>query len=633
MSSHQQRWDAFCDAVLARAVARRRARWGQGFDPAAGSTVGDADLDRLLASLPSADTTPAGEAAAIGAALGDPDADDALAWIAAAADLDAGSTQVLALAVGIAWSPVRQQLLGYVQDDLTVRGLMVSSIPTLLDLPADAARLVAPDAPLRRSCVVDVRDERMVGTGIVEVAPAVLWYTIGDESRDPALPDGAVVYPGDPVAAPGRWLVHGPDRVRRLQAAARLVGSTRLLVTPEPSTPAEWAAVVRTAVCRATAVVLDVPTLGAAAAGWIARAPTIPWVISSRHQMSLHEVPDLRFVEQRADEGTASDDEVAELLGAVSPGHRLTAEQLQLLGRIDGIDPHESVRRLATGELERLANRIHPRYTWDDLVLTPDRMAKVREVATRVVHHRTVYGDWGFPAVPADGVVALFAGPPGTGKTMAAEVLAGELGLDMFKVNLANVVSKYIGETEKELERLFDAAEGGGVLLVFDEADALFGKRTAVDDSKDRYANIETSYLLQRVESYRGVTILTTNLASNIDEAFVRRITVSVEFAIPEPAERLRIWQGAIPKSAPVDRDVDLAFVAERIPVAGSVIRSATLNAAFVAAAAGSPIGMRHIVLGLRREYQKLGKLITPTEFGPWFDVAAGNDVDPPDAS
>jgi SpoVK/Ycf46/Vps4 family AAA+-type ATPase len=217
-------------------------------------------------------------------------------------------------------------------------------------------------------------------------------------------------------------------------------------------------------------------------------------------------------------------------------------------------------------------------------------------------------------------VVAMFAGPSGTGKTLAAEVVAGELGLDLYKVDLSAVVSKYIGETEKNLERIFGAAAAGDLVLFFDEADALFGKRSEVSDAHDRYANIEVAYLLQRLETYDGLVVLATNLQRNIDPAFLRRISVAIDFVPPEEPERRQIWARAFPSTAPV-ADVDIDFLARQFKITGGVISNAALGAAFLAAAEDSPITMRHAVLSVKREFQKLGRLRTEKEFDRYFDL------------
>ena len=234
------------------------------------------------------------------------------------------------------------------------------------------------------------------------------------------------------------------------------------------------------------------------------------------------------------------------------------------------------------------------------------------------LRRRQVYDDWGFTATPSSGVVALFSGPSGTGKTLAAEIVAGELGLDLFKLDLSSVVSKYIGETEKNLEVIFDAASAGNVVLFFDEADSLFGKRSEVKDARDRYANIEVSYLLQRLEAYDGLVIMATNFEKNIDDAFLRRIHVRIEFAVPGPEERVRIWEQSFPAGAPLAADVDIDWLAQRFELSGGAIRNASLNAGFFAASHGEHITMQSVVVGLAREYRKMGRLITAKDFGEY---------------
>lgn len=265
-----------------------------------------------------------------------------------------------------------------------------------------------------------------------------------------------------------------------------------------------------------------------------------------------------------------------------------------------------------TGRMSALGRLLPERHTWDDLVLPPDRKTLLREICMHLRHRSRVHGEWGYGDKLANGksLSALFSGPPGTGKTMAASVVARELGVAMFHVDLATVVSKYIGETEKHLAALFAEAEAASAALFFDEADALFAKRTEVRDAHDRYANLETSYLLQRIEAFEGVVILATNFQKNLDEAFLRRLSFVVEFPFPPVAERLRIWQGLWAPEAPRDPDVDLAFLAERIELSGGHLRNIALAAAFLAADEGAPIAMRHLLHATRREYQKLGKVL-----------------------
>jgi hypothetical protein len=275
-------------------------------------------------------------------------------------------------------------------------------------------------------------------------------------------------------------------------------------------------------------------------------------------------------------------------------------------------------RRLSRTRLEDLAERIDSTVGWDDLVLPGPPGDAVRRIGLHVRHRATVYDDWGFAAASPRGlgIGALFAGPSGTGKTMAAEVLANELRLDLYRIDLAGVVSKYIGETEKNLRRIFDAAEDGGAVLLFDEADALFGKRSEIKDSHDRFANIEVSYLLQRMEAYRGLAILTTNLKSALDPAFLRRIRFVVQFPFPEAAQRAEIWRRIFPPSVPTEK-LDMAKLA-RLNVAGGNIRNIALNAAFPAADAGGPVRMSHLLQAAKEEYTKLEWPMTDAEIGGW---------------
>jgi hypothetical protein len=270
------------------------------------------------------------------------------------------------------------------------------------------------------------------------------------------------------------------------------------------------------------------------------------------------------------------------------------------------------------GRMDELAQHIEPLATWADLVLPEAQRGTLRQIAVHVRQMRVVYGDWGFAGKSARGlgISALFSGASGTGKTMAAEVLANELALDLYRIDLSAVVSKYIGETEKNLRRLFDAAEETGAILLFDEADALFGKRSEVKDSHDRYANIEVSYLLQRMEAYRGLAILTTNFRAALDPAFLRRIRFVVNFPFPDASQRAEIWQGVFPPQTPVD-GIDLARLTQ-LNVAGGNIRNIAMNAAFLAADAGEPVGMAHLLVAARGEYAKLEKPMSDAEFRNW---------------
>jgi SpoVK/Ycf46/Vps4 family AAA+-type ATPase len=286
-------------------------------------------------------------------------------------------------------------------------------------------------------------------------------------------------------------------------------------------------------------------------------------------------------------------------------------------------DLNAACRLHSNRKLAELAVKISPRYGWDDIVLPADQAAQLLEIYDQARHHALVYDTWGFGAKLATGrgLSILFAGPPGTGKTMAAEVLAAALGLDLYKIDLSTVVSKYIGETEKNLARIFDEAATSNAILFFDEADALFGKRTQVRDAHDRYANVEISYLLQKMDEYEGVVVLATNMRKNMDEAFVRRLHAIIDFPVPGVADRRRIWERIWPAATPRDSGLDLDILAQRIEVAGGSIRNIALAGAFLAAADGSAVTMTHVLRAARREYQKMGKVLAAGELG---DLNAG---------
>ncbi|WP_405749568.1 ATP-binding protein [Streptomyces sp. NBC_00012] len=268
--------------------------------------------------------------------------------------------------------------------------------------------------------------------------------------------------------------------------------------------------------------------------------------------------------------------------------------------------------------MDELGRRIEPEAGWDDLVLHERQTAVLREIVAHVRQRAKVHQEWGFAGTLRRGlgVTALFAGGSGTGKTLAAEVMARELGLDLFVIDLSQVVSKYIGETEKNLRKVFDAAERGGALLLFDEADALFGKRSEVKDSHDRYANLEVSYLLMRMEAYRGLAILTTNMKKALDTAFMRRIRFVVDFPFPAEHERAEIWRRVLPPQTPV-KGIEPGLLAQ-LTVAGGSIRNIALSGAFLAAEEGDRLQMRHMLAAARTEYLKLERSLTPTEVRGW---------------
>ncbi len=294
--------------------------------------------------------------------------------------------------------------------------------------------------------------------------------------------------------------------------------------------------------------------------------------------------------------------------------------------RMEGEDPYQPIRP-GTGVSARLldrpengtappgAVRVRLRPPFEDLVLPADRITMLRELLLWIRHRATVVEEWG--GTDCGGPVALFSGPSGTGKTFAAAVLAAELDWPLYRVDLGTLVSKYIGETEKNLNRLFDAAHGRPVVLQFDEADSLFSKRGEVKEARDRYANMEVSHLLARIEGHRGPCILTTNLRSNLDQAFARRFQVVVDFPRPDVAARTRLWRRLLPPRAPLEPEVDPAFLARPVNLTGGEIRNAALHAAYLAAGAGKAIGLGEIALAVWREMGKDGRDLAPSDLGP----------------
>ncbi len=289
-------------------------------------------------------------------------------------------------------------------------------------------------------------------------------------------------------------------------------------------------------------------------------------------------------------------------------------------GYINKADLYTACRLQSNRKLSSLAKKIIPFYKWDDIVLPPDKKGQLREVCDYVKYRSVVYDDWGFDKKLSlgKGLNILFAGASGTGKTMAAEVIAGELKLDLYKIDLSSMISKYIDETEKNLSRIFSEAETSNAILFFDEADALLGKRSEVRDSHDRYANIEISYLLQRMEEYEGVVILATNMRKNMDDAFVRRMHFTIEFPFPTDKYRRLIWEGIWSEQTPRSDEIDFEFISRSFEIAGGNIKNVALAAAFMAAADGKVVNMTHLVNATKREYQKMGKVVVDGEFGSY---------------
>jgi ATPase family associated with various cellular activities (AAA) len=328
---------------------------------------------------------------------------------------------------------------------------------------------------------------------------------------------------------------------------------------------------------------------------------------------------DLGRLWQGALPALASDPGTAAVLAARYPVEpalaREVARDLACLSQVTGAPPDldaagAAVRARSGAVVGGGVQLVRPAACWSDLVLPPARLGQLREALDRLFHQARVLDGWGLLSGRrgARGVRALFAGPPGTGKTFTAEVLAAELGVDLLVVDLSRVVSKWIGETEKNLAEVFTAAERVRAVLLFDEADALFGKRTEVSDAHDRYANLETAYLLARLERFEGLAILSTNLRQNIDAAFTRRLEFVIDFDEPPREQRLALWRGHLPAAAPLAADVELEEVAASYPLVGGLIKNAATAAAFLAAAEDRPIGREHLLRAIRREYEKAGR-------------------------
>ena len=540
-----------------------------------------------------------------------------LATMTRAGGLTVDDAELLAVLIAIDIDPHRRRLI----TALSGRSATVtrSLLSELFDGDHDAP-LTADDS-LGAAALIAIANDGPRAEHRIWAAPATVRTALGLEPNDPDLPTHRLIDADGDATHATDLVLAGGDRGTRRNTAARLSGARQLLVVERPITAAEWEAAVRTATVHGAGLLVELDDeLPTAGRRWIERARHLTWVISSDHDLPLAALPAVAWSERRIDTEWPSVRRLADLLGTeAAKGRRITSDQLDLVERsLPGMqDPRNALRRLASGELDRLSVRITPRRTWNDLVLDTEQHDQLRDVVRRFRHRNVVLGDWGMAPGDSVGITVLLAGPPGTGKTMASEIVAGELGLDLFKVNIAAMVSKYVGETEKNLEAIFDAAEAADVVLLFDEADSIFGKRGDVSDANDKYANLETSYLLQRIERFTGVAMLTTNLASNIDTAFLRRIDVSINFPMPEEAERRRIWDASLPSSAPLG-EVDLDFLAKTFRIAGGAIKNIALTAAFLAASEDRPITMRDLMVGTRRESAKMGRLVDVGQFGPY---------------
>lgn len=580
--------------------------------------------------VPPADAPGDLEARVIGAAgalLDSLDGIEPFAVLAANARLDVAEAQMLALAAAAEADANCRNLLAVVQGDPNRSRLTIGELSGLLGPGHPGALTVANDTALRRSGFIDVIQNGPWVDHVIALHPGVVWALLGDTSPDPELPADITVHDVEaeharPDQRNDLVVVVGTDRMRRRQVGTSHAIGDRFLLASAPSTEAEWGALVREATITGRGLLIEVDdSIDTVTRKWLRRATHLVMVLSAKSAPPVDQLPERSWLEVTAAATDPTDEEWAAAFGPdVDRTHRLTFDQMHRVQRSRkavGGDIDAAVRRLASGPLEQLTRRIAPERTWDDIVLSPERKQLLRSVVDRYQHSNQVFDTWGFSPNPSRGLVALFSGPSGTGKTLASEIIAGELGLDVFKLDLSSVVSKYIGETEKNLEQIFDAASAGNMVLFFDEADSLFGKRSEVKDARDRYANIEVSYLLQRLEAYDGLVVLATNFEKNVDEAFLRRIHVRVEFSMPGADERRAIWLVNLPAAAPMV-DLDLDWLAEQFELSGASIRNAAIHAAFAAAAAGSEITMEHAVRGVAHELRKMGRLLKDKDFGKY---------------
>ncbi|MEE6296180.1 AAA family ATPase [Georgenia wangjunii] len=662
-------------------VVERRAVDPAPDDPFRGLYLSEETVDRLLAAhgegtVPGAGAPPSAVEEALARVETEADVREAagerlrLRETARAFGLDALDVELLLVALACDLDARFERLFGYLNDDVTRRRPSVAVALALCGVPLASAdgRGRVLHGPLVRGGLVHVEDDdRPLPGRALRVPDRVIGHLLGDDTPDAAvaavLSDVPAVEWGDPEPL-ARALTTG---VRLAYLREPATGSGRVLATralrgtgraslvcdlgrlaSEPGAAGLGRLVVREArlvgaglVAGPAEVLKDHPTLLEPLV-----APDLPLLVvggctwdpawSADPPLAV-EVPASTVAERAALWAQALAGEAHGLDEAAATSQfRLRPEQVaraattartQATLGADGVVSVSHVRAGARSEngtaLEQLARRVDPAVGWDDLVLPAPVLTALQEVALRARHRERVLGDWGMRpgGGRGHGVAALFAGDSGTGKTMSAEVVAHDLGLEMYVVDLATVVDKYIGETEKNLERIFTAASGVNAVLLFDEADAVFGRRSEVKDAHDRYANIESAYLLQRMETFDGLAILATNLRANIDEAFTRRLDVVVDFPLPDVEHRQALWDRCLGAALPRADDLDLAFCASAFELAGGAIRSAAVTAAYLAAADAGPVTMRHLVTAVQREYRKLGRLTLESEFGSYWPL------------
>ncbi|MEO6125017.1 MAG: ATP-binding protein [Ilumatobacteraceae bacterium] len=590
-----------------------------------------------------------------------------LAALAARCGLDPADIDILVSALAPDVDPRYEKLYGFVHDDLTKRRATIGLVMQLCGLSprsADRARFDR-GAPLVANGLLVVDDpDRPFLSRVLRVPDHVASVLLGSRDLEPILA-GYVVEPigvtTADVSRVARVLtkaqpVHltegaGGAAVHVSASAACSVGRRAIVldvasVAATDMDPVITAAIRHHALGGDLLIVRPVEAIAEHAQRRLADLTrlrdgvvlvgAVPWNPSWATEIPHHvDIADLSDAESAAiwQRSFAEIETEPDAVDAARRSYRLTPEQIRRTARAAALVADggpigfrvlsASAKSQSAAGLDRLARRLQATASWSDLVLPANVMILLDEIVVRVRWREQVMQQWGLGrGWRGRGLAALFAGPSGTGKTTAAEVIAGELGYDIHIVDLSTVVDKYIGETEKKLEVIFTEAERSNTVLLFDEADAIFGKRSEVKDAKDRYANIEVSYLLQRIERFSGLAILTTNLGANLDEAFTRRLDVVVDFPRPDAAAREAIWRNEFRPGVPTD-GVDFEFCASAFDLTGGNIRNIVITAAYLAADAGSPVTMQQVVTAVQREFHKMGRLNIASEFGAYRSLLA----------
>jgi len=661
--------------VSATVALRRQARAGED-ERFRGLYLSERDVDRLLAGETGPPLVELDEAsrefvARVEAALDGSDEQPRLRTLQQRLGLSDLEVEVLLVALAPDVDPRFERLYAYLHDDVSRRrasvGLALEVAGAGFDDASARAALVEGATLLRFGLVEVLEPDRPALSRSLRVPERVVSHLLGGDAVDPAVASVlAHVEPVDLASSAGlAAALAGGARLAYVRAtagdagmavaaaAAHRLGNPVLPVDLRRLSRATDPALVVTAclreaaLCGAVLVAGPLDALEELGPERVWAVTELPWPAVligssswnrewSRQVPYLADAPALTSAERAGVWRHRVDGLAAPGLdaGAATEQFRLTPEQiagavetarLRVLAEqrpVEAADLHAGARAQNSAGLERLARRLVPRVRWDELVLPPVAARDLRELAARARHRELVLDDWAMGSgARRRGIIALFAGPPGTGKTMAAEVVAADLGLDLYVINLATVVDKYIGETEKNLERLFSEAEGVNCVLFFDEADALFGKRSEVKDARDRYANVEIAYLLQRMERFDGTAILATNLRANVDEAFARRLDVAIDFQVPEAEHRRVLWEHSLRPEVPRSDDIDLDFLARSFELSGGNITNIAVTAAFLAAEDARPVTMGDLIQGTEREYRKLGRMCVRSEFGPYHDL------------